>query len=565
MNKSNHLHHTLRVFCLLILLWVAAPVSAWAGDAGIATAHPLATAAAKQTLDKGGNAFDAAIAAAAALGVAEPYGSGLGGGGFWLLHRAEDGFETMLDGRETAPAAATRDMYLDAQGEPIANASLEGPLAAGIPGVPATLDYLAGHYGKLPLRDSLAPAIKLARDGFPLDKAMLGHLQSRQELLRKYPETSRILLPDDKLPEIGQTIRQPELAATLELLAEQGRTGFYQGSFARQMVDAVREAGGIWSLDDLKSYQVKERKPVRGEYRGINITTAAPPSSGGIVLLEMLNILSAYDLSKATEAQRIHWQVESMRRAYRDRAEYLGDPDFVEIPHEKLLSQDYAASLRASIKDDVATSSSTLKSVAESVSGKGENTTHFSILDKDGNRVAATLSINYPFGSGFIPKGTGVLLNNEMDDFSIRPGTPNVYGLVGAEANAIAAGKRMLSSMTPTFLEDDKRIAIIGTPGGSRIITMLLLGTLEFADGGNASRIVNRGRFHHQYLPDSIQYEAEALDAETLFELEGMGHTLSPQENTWGNMQAVILDKHSGAVDAASDGRVIGQALSITQ
>ncbi len=555
----------LQTACFAIAVSVFTPGGAWAGDAGIATAHPLATAAAQEVLGQGGNAFDAAVAAAAALGVVEPYGSGLGGGGFWLLHRAEDGFETMLDGRETAPSAATRDMYLDAKGEPVPAASLEGPLAAGIPGVPATLDYLAKHYGKLPLKTSLTPAIKLARDGFPVDKAMYRYLQFRQELLAKFPESSRIFLPEGKLPDIGQTIRQPELAQTLELLGERGRAGFYEGKLAEQMLASVKAAGGIWSQDDLKNYQVKEREPVRGEYHGMKVTTAAPPSSGGIVLLEMLNILSAYDLPKAAEAQRIHWQVEAMRRAYRDRAEYLGDPDFVDIPASRLLSQDYASSLRSSIKDDKATSSTELKPVAEGLTGKGANTTHFSILDKEGNRVAATLSINYPFGSGFIPTGTGVLLNNEMDDFSIRPGTPNVYGLVGAEANAIAPNKRMLSSMTPTFLEDDKRIAILGTPGGSRIITMLLLGTLEFANGENATRIVNRGRFHHQYLPDSIQYEPEVLDAKTLLALEEKGHTLSPQENTWGNMQAVILDKQTGAVDAASDSREIGQAISVTQ
>ncbi|EIJ33031.1 gamma-glutamyltransferase [Thiothrix nivea] len=550
-------------YLLAIILWAIVPTAAWAADAGIATAHPLATTAAKETLAKGGNAFDAAITAAAALAVVELYGSGLGGGGFWLLHRAEDGFETMLDGRETAPAAATRDMYLDTTGEPIPNASLEGPLAAGIPGVPAALDYLASHYGKLPLRESLAPAIQLAREGFPVDKAMRRHLAFRQELLRKYPETSRILLPAGKLPDIGDTIRQPELAQTLELLAEKGRAGFYAGEFAEQMVAAVKAAGGIWSLDDLKNYRVKEREPIRGEYHGIKVTTAAPPSSGGIVLLEMLNMLSAYDLPKAAAAQRTHWQVETMRRAYRDRAEYLGDPDFVAIPTQRLLGADHAARLRASIQDDKATPSADLKPVAPGVSGRGMNTTHFSILDKDGNRVAATLSINYPFGSGFMPKGSGVLLNNEMDDFSIRPGTPNVYGLVGAEANAIEPGKRMLSSMTPTFLEDGKRIAILGTPGGSRIITMLLLGTQAFANGENASRIVNRRRFHHQYLPDSIQYEPEALDADTLFELESMGHSLSPQDDAWGNMQAVILDKQTGTVDAASDGRGIGQAATV--
>lgn len=551
-------------FLPLILLWAAVQTPAWAADAGIATAHPLATAAAKETLGQGGNAFDAAVAAAAALSVVEPSGSGLGGGGFWLLHRAEDGFETMLDGRETAPAAATRAMYLDAKGEPVPNASLEGPLSAGIPGVPAALDHLARHYGKLPLRQSLAPAIRLARDGFPVDEPMLRHLRFREELLRRYPETSRILLPGGKLPETGQIIRQPELAATLELLADKGRAGFYDGKFATEMVAAVRQAGGIWSVEDLNRYQVKEREPVRGEYHGVKVTSAAPPSSGGVVLLEMLNILSAYDLPKAPEARRVHWEAEAMRRAYRDRADYLGDPDVVTLPLKRLLNQDYAASLRATIQDDAATPSATLPLVPEAASGKGVDTTHFSILDQDGNRVAATLSINYPFGSGFMPPGTGVLLNNEMDDFSIRPGTPNVYGLVGTEANAIAPGKRMLSSMTPTFLEDGKRVAILGTPGGSRITTMLLLGTLAFAEGENASRIVNRSRFHHQYLPDVIQYEPDALDSGVLSALRGMGHTLEPKQDVWGNMQAVILDKQTGAVDAASDARGIGQALSIT-
>lgn len=550
-----------RVSLLCLMLWVL-PWRASAGEGGIATAHPLATAAAESILKQGGNAFDAAVAASAALAVVEPYGSGLGGGGFWLLHRAEDGFEVMLDGRETAPAAASRDMYLDDKGEVIPNASMNGPLAAGIPGVPAALDHLAKHYGKLPLKTSLQPAIRLAREGFPVDREMRRYMGFRLELLRQFPNTAEILLDKGDIPAEGQVLKQPDLANTLQAIAEQGRDGFYKGKVAQQMVDAVKAGGGIWSLDDLSGYQVKERQPVQSEYQGIKVTSAALPSSGGIVLGEILNMLSKWDLSKLDQAQQVHLLAETMRRAYRDRAEFLGDSDFVEVDQQRLLSAAYADELSAAIQLDKATPSASLKAVAAE-GQKGKDTTHFSILDKEGNRVAATLSINYPFGSGFTAQGTGVLLNNEMDDFSIRPGTPNAYGLVGAEANAIAAGKRMLSSMTPTFLEDEQRLAIVGSPGGSRIITMVLQATLAFAEGKGAADMVNKPRIHHQYLPDSIQFEPQALSAQTQQQLQDLGHELSPKQQPWGNMQAVILDKRSGVVDAASDQRGIGQAVSI--
>lgn len=550
-----------RVSLLCLMLWVL-PWRASAGEGGIATAHPLATAAAESILKQGGNAFDAAVAASAALAVVEPYGSGLGGGGFWLLHRAEDGFEVMLDGRETAPAAASRDMYLDDKGEVIPNASMNGPLAAGIPGVPAALDHLAKHYGKLPLKTSLQPAIRLAREGFPVDREMRRYMGFRLELLRQFPNTAEILLDKGDIPAEGQVLKQPDLAHTLQAIAEQGRDGFYKGKVAQQMVDTVKASGGIWSLDDLSGYQVKERQPVHSEYQGLKVTSAALPSSGGIVLGEILNMLSKWDLSKLDQAQQVHLLAETMRRAYRDRAEFLGDSDFVEVDQRRLLSAAYADELSAAIQLDKATPSASLKAVAAE-GQKGMDTTHFSILDKQGNRVAATLSINYPFGSGFTAQGTGVLLNNEMDDFSIRPGTPNAYGLVGAEANAIAAGKRMLSSMTPTFLEDEQRLAIVGSPGGSRIITMVLQATLAFAEGKGAADMVNKPRIHHQYLPDSIQFEPQALSVQTQQQLQDLGHELSPKQQPWGNMQAVILDKRSGVVDAASDQRGIGQAVSI--
>lgn len=526
--------------------------------AAIASAHPLATEAGFEILAAGGNAFDAAVAVSAALAVVEPYSSGIGGGGFWLLHRASDGFEVMLDGRERAPRAASRTMYLDAKGEVIPKLSMDGALAAGIPGEPAALAHLAERYGRLPLQQSLAPAIRYARDGFAVDALYRRLAEFRAEALKQSDATARIFLHAGKAPPEGHVIRQPELAQTLEALARDGHDGFYAGEVAKQLVDGVRTAGGIWTLDDLKDYRVVERAPLRGEYRGIKVTTAAPPSSGGVVLLSALNILAGYDIAALDEATRIHVTVEAMRRAYRDRAEYLGDPDFVDMPIARLIHPFYADGLRATIRLDRATPSASLPGARPVIDGP--HTTHFSIIDADGNRVAATLSINYPFGAALVVPGTGVLLNDEMDDFSAKPGVPNAYGLVGAEANAIAPGKRMLSSMTPTFLETEDRVAILGTPGGSRIISMVLLGTLEFAAGKGPQDWVTRPRFHHQYLPDVIQFEPDAIDALVQEDLREMGHTLSEQDQTYGNMQAVQWNKRTGQVDAASDPRGVGAA-----
>ncbi len=551
----------LRMLLLLALL-LPVPCGALPGErppaAAVATAHPLATEAALEVLAAGGNAFDAAVAAAAALAVVEPYGSGLGGGGFFLLHRAADGRELMLDARERAPLAARRDLYLDAQGAVVPGASVDGPLAAAVPGLPAALAHLAEGYGRLPLARSLAPAIALAREGFPVDARYRALARFRLEALRASPEAARIFLQEGEVPPEGWRLRQPELAAVLEALARRGREGFYGGAVAEALVDGVRAAGGIWTREDLAAYRVVEREPVRGTYRGIRITSASLPSSGGIVLLEMLHILEGYPLERLQPATRVHLLVEAMRRAYRDRAVHLGDPDHVNVPVARLLSRDYAAGLRAGIRLDRATPSALLPGA----DGRraGGHTTHFSILDAEGNRVAATLSINFPFGSGFVPPGTGVLLNNEMDDFAAKPGVPNLYGLVGGEANAIAPGKRPLSSMSPTFLDDGRRLAILGTPGGSRIITMVLLATLDFAAGRGPRSWVGLGRFHHQFLPDEIQAEPGALAAELIQALETMGHRVRVLERRWGNMQAVLWDRSRGTVEAASDPRGGGLA-----
>jgi len=524
----------------------------------IASAHPLATKAGMDILAQGGNAFDAAVAVTAALAVVEPYSSGLGGGGFWLIHRAKDGFETMIDGRESMPSAGHRDMYLDKKGDVIPGMSMNGPLSAGIPGVPAALAHLTNKYGKLKLDKTLAHAIRYAKEGFEVDDYYRRLAHFRKETLNQWPEGKKIFLNNGEVPEKGFIIKQPDLAVTLETMAKKGRDGFYKGAVARQLVRGVKSAGGIFTQNDLDNYKIIEREPIRVSYRGVKITSAAPPSSGGIALAEMFNILSGYDLEKENEVTRKHLIVEAMRRAYRDRAIYLGDPDFVKVPMKNLVNPLYADGLRASIRKDKATPSSSLPGIE--AKAEGFHTTHFSVLDSEGNRVSATVTVNYPFGSGFVVPGTGILLNDEMDDFSAKPGVPNAYGLVGAEANAIAPNKRPLSSMTPTFLETKDGVAILGTPGGSRIITMVLLGSLDFMAGNTPDSWVSLGRYHHQYLPDKIQYEEDALSASEVKGLKALGHDLQKTSWKYGNMQAILWNKKTDIVSAASDPRGIGAA-----
>lgn len=547
-------------FLVVPLLACSLAAAAGPGRVAVATAHPLATTAAVKILRAGGNAFDAAVAASAALAVVEPGSSGLGGGGFWLLYLAGAERAVMVDGRERAPLAATQDMYLKDSGEPLQRASLDGALAAGVPGEPAALAYIAHKYGRLPLARSLAPAIRLAREGFPVSEEYVEKAEFRLQILRRHPRAAAIYLDDGGLPEPGWVLRQPQLAETLEMLAEQGRAGFYAGPVAAEMVRAVGATGGIWRLEDLRRYRVVEREPVVFDYHGYTVTAAAPPSAGGIGLATMLNILEGYDLASLDQAMRVHLSVEAMRRAYRDRQRYLGDPDFVDIPRARLTSEAYAEKLRAGIKLHQATPSAALSDTPASA---GADTTHFSIIDAAGNRVAATLSINYPFGSGVVAGKTGVLLNDEMDDFAKRPGVANVYGLVGGQANAIESGKRPLSSMTPTFVEGHGRVAILGTPGGSRIITMALLGILEFAEGKGPTAWVARPRYHHQYLPDVIQHEPGAL-AIVRERLRAMGHKLRDVGRRYGDMQAVMWDRTTGRLEAASDLRGIGRARVIS-
>ncbi len=526
-----------------------------APSAAVATAHPLATAAGLEMLKQGGNAFDAAVAAAAVLAVVEPYASGLGGGGFFLLHRARDRHEVMVDARETAPAAVSLDWYLDREGKPIRGATTQGGTAAGIPGVPAALVHVAGRYGTLPLGATLAPAIRHARDGFPVDERYARITSLRERFLRERPDAGRIFLDQGRAPKAGWMLRQPELAGTLERLAKDGAPGFYGGPVGRALIESVNRAGGGWRPGDLEGYRVAERPPLKFRFRGASITTAVLPSAGGIALAQSLQVLERLGAGDPRAPRDAHLAIEALRRAFYDRARHLGDSDFVPVPVERLVSPRYAAQLAASISADTATGSDTLG--PEVPAAAGTSTTHLSVIDADGNRVAATLTINLLFGSGVVAQGTGVLLNNEMDDFSLRHDLPNAFRLRGGDANAVAPGKRPLSSMTPTFVEDGKGVLVLGAPGGSRIVSQVLLAVLDYvhAPAVDLSAIVAAPRYHHQWWPDRVEIEPEGFPQEWRAALEARGHKLQTGKRRWGNMQAVFKSKETGAAQSASDPR----------
>ena len=537
----------------LALLWPALPAwSAAPGRPAIASAHPLATRAGMEVLEAGGNAFDAAVAVSAALGVVEPFASGLGGGGFWLLHFAADGRQVVVDARETAPGAAHAGMYLDEQGEPVPDLSRNGPLAAAIPGTPAALAHVAGRYGRLSLERSLAPAIRYARAGIPVYERMLLGLRFKAEHLRRWSEGSEFL-PDGEVPPAGDTIRLPGLAVLMERMARDGRQGFYGGETASALVDAVRASGGIWTLEDLARYQVVERVPLAAEFgSGLKVVAPPPPSAGGVALIQSLRLLEPFDLATLDPAQRAHLIIEALRRAFRDRG-HLGDPAFTDMPLERLLHPAYAGGLRATMRLDRATPSEIFAPLYSD--DDGEQTTHFSVIDAEGNRVAVTQTLNSFYGSSFVVPGLDLLLNNEMDDFAIKPGASNLFELVAAGANDIAPGKRMLSSMTPVFLESPRGVAVLGTPGGGRIISIVLLATLAWMDGADAFRMVELPRYHHQYLPDRVVFEPEAFSPEDLAALESRGHSLEESSRLYGNMAIVTWNYEEDRVEAAVDPR----------
>lgn len=520
--------------------------------AAIASANAAATEAGLETLRKGGNAVDAAVAVATSLSVVQPEASGLGGGFLALIHDAATGKNTFIDAREMAPQAVNQADYLNKDGSPDRDTSLNGPLAAGIPGLPAGVAYMAGKYGKVPLKVSLAPAIRLAKEGFHPTHSLAASIEHRVDVLKRYPASSAKFMPGGHPAISTELFRDPDQAKTLRAIAEKGAAGFYAGPVAKEMVRAVKAAGGTWTMADLASYKARERTPITVDYAGYKVITAPPPSSGGVAVAEILNILRGIDLKNMDEVHRIHYLVEAMRRAFRDHNEYLGDPDFVSMPMDMLLSPFYADGLRQSILPERATSSSWLP--AAHAPEPGMHTTHYSIIDKDGNMVSMTATVNTTLGSGFVAGKTGVLLNNEMDDFALVAGKPNAFGLIGGSANAPVGGKRMLSSMTPSFVIGKDRLAVIGSPGGSTIITQVLEGILAFIDGKNAGEITAQKRIHHQYLPDRIDVESGSLPEDVLGKLKAMGYEINDRES-WGNMNVVVWDKTTNVKSAASDPR----------
>ena len=521
----------------------------------VVTSNALATEAGEKILAEGGNAYDAATTISAMLSVVEPFASGLGGGAFWLIYDAKSNKYKMLDARETAPLQSHKNMYLDENEDIIKNISKLGPLSAGIPGIPAVLSYVNDKYGSKKLSTLLDPAYKAAINGFPVNERYLKGANYKKEWLKKYKETEAIFLDKGEVPQKGWILKQVDLARTIKKIMKDGHKSFYTGSFAKKMVESVQSNGGIWTEEDLNRYKVLEREPVRSTYKGISIIAPGLPSSGGLVLSNALNILAGYELDKLSLTAQKHLIIESLRRAYYERAIKMGDPDFMDNSLEFLLTPSYAAKQRESININYATDNQTLEFADPPYQGQGNDTTHFSVIDKFGNRVAVTQSINFWFGSAFVPKGTGVLLNNEMDDFSIKPGTENGYGLIGYDANAVEPGKRMLSSMTPTFLESERGFVILGTPGGSRIISMILLATLEWINGGDAKSMVSLPRFHHQYHPDYVLYEEEAFMSSEIDELESMGHTFKKSNRQFGNMQIIMWEHENNKIEIASDPR----------
>jgi len=549
----------LTALCLVCSLAVEAKTP---DQAAIASAHPAATVAGLETLALGGNAFDAAVAVSAALAVVEPYSSGLGGGGLFLLREAGDSLDApatyrFVDARERAPLAAHAELYQrDGKVQPAL--SLNGALAAAIPGLPAALVHLAERYGDLPLRASLAPAIRLARDGFSIDRVYRERAKWRLSALRDDPESARLFLDQGEIPEQFSLLRQPDLARSLERLAQQGHAGFYAGPLAEKLVQGVRAAGGIWSLKDLAQYQVVERAPLRFSLNeGRELISAPPPSAGGVTLAQSLGMLQHLPWRQAEPVQRAHYVVEVLRRAYRDRG-LLGDPDFIDNPTAHLLDADYLKTLASQIDPQHATPSASL-APAEGWH-EGSHTTHFAVLDTAGNAVAATLSINMPFGAAFSVPGTGIALNDEMDDFAADPSGANAYGLVGSQANSIAAGKRPLSSMTPTFIESSGDFAAFGTPGGSRIPSMLLLSILQYLDGQPVLSWVTSPRYHHQFMPDLIEHEPDTFSPAQIRALRARGHQLKVMDRQYGNQQVLFWNKSSAKVEAASDPRGVGSS-----
>jgi len=547
----------------------------------VVSAHELASRAGVEMMQAGGNAVDAAVATGFALAVVHPPAGNLGGGGFMLI-RLTDGKAHFIDYREKAPAAATRDMYLDAQGNVIEGASEIGYKSIGVPGSVAGMVYAEEKYGKLTLKQVMAPAIRLARQGYALSWGEAHDFHDKY--LAEFPESRRIFQRDGNYYQPGEIFRQPDLARTLERIAAKP-DDFYHGALARELAAAMHKGGGLITADDLAHYEVKEREPVRGTYRGYDIISAPPPSSGGTVLIESLNILEGYDLAKLgnRSAQSIHYTTEAFRRAFFDRAEFMGDPDFSKIPVAQLIDKKYGAAWRDSIDAAHASASNELKRPAifneleqyaaahpqPVANHESPHTTHYSVVDAEGNAVAVTTTINDWFGSRVTAEGLGFLMNDEMDDFSSKPGVPNSDGLIQGAANAIGPGKRPLSSMTPTIVvRDGKTALVLGSPGSSKIITTVanvLMGVVDY--GMNIQEAVNAPRFHNQWMPDVLNVE-QWFSPDTVQTLKKMGYDVQYGLHSgadvfpyWSDAECIAVDAKSGERLGASDGRNSGKAV----
>ncbi len=536
------------------------PADSSLSEGMVVSADSLATNVGVEILREGGNAIDAAVAVGFALAVTYPVAGNIGGGGFMVI-RSADGQETTFDYREKAPARASRDMFLDSDGNFIDSLAQEGILSAGVPGsVSGMLDALE-KYGTMSREKVISPALKLAREGFHLPVSTAASFHKYIRSFKKYPSTARLFTENGMPFAPGVLFKQPDLAATLERVISEGKDGFYKGKTAELIVNQMKSENGLVTGEDLANYKSVERAPVTGSYRGYKVISMAPPSSGGVALIQLLNILENCDLAKMehNSPEYVHYLTEAMRRVYADRSEYLGDPDFFNVPMGKLLSKKYATHLFSQIGKHATPSTEVkpgLKSFSESL-----ETTHYSVLDSKGNAVSVTTTINSGYGSKVVVEGAGFFLNNEMDDFSAKPGVPNQFGLLGSEANSIEPGKRMLSSMTPTIiLKDDKPFLIVGSPGGSTIITSVLqviLNTIDF--GMDIRTAVDAPRIHHQWYPDQISVENGVLSVEGLRELELMGHSVN-EIPYLGLIEAIKIDPATHKVSGASDRRGYGMA-----
>ena len=541
---------------LVVPLNAFSPVAA--RHAMVVSSEPFASEAGVEIMKKGGNAVDAAVAVGFALAVTHPFAGNIGGGGFMLI-RLADGRKSFIDYREEAPGKASREMYLGAQGDVIPSASIVGALSVGVPGTVAGMALAEKKYGKLGLAAVLEPAIRLARDGFPVSYALSQSLLSHSSLLSKYDESRRIFLRNGNPYQPGDLFKQPELAHTLEMIAQNGPQAFYQGPIAEDVVSTMKKYGGLISLDDLKQYQAKERVPLEGRFRGYEILTSPPPSSGGVALLEMLNILAPLELGAPDSYQSMHLITEAMRRAYADRSAYLGDTDFVSVPVEALTSEPYAAKLRAEILDSKPDAP---MGAGHPASYEAADTTHFSVVDSQGGAVSNTYTLNGGYGSGVTVAGAGFLLNDEMDDFTSKPGTPNMFGLIQSEANAIAPRKRPLSSMTPTIVLHNGAVRlVVGSPGGGTIINTVLEVTLNvLVYKMDVFRAVSAPRFHDQWMPDVLMLERYGFSADTEQRLREAGYKLHFLGGI-GECNAIAIDPKTGWIFGGADPRGSGEAV----